>query len=54
MRKTNDETILKMLSEGKTQKMIAQYFGVSPVAIHKRIKRLAPPPRYASLQSVNR
>ena len=43
-RKTNDEEILKLLQEGKNQKEIALHFGVSPVAIHKRIKRLAPPP----------
>lgn len=43
-RKTNDQEILKLLQEGKNQKEIAQHFGVSPVAIHKRIKRLAPPP----------
>lgn len=43
-RKTDDEIILRMLQEGKNQKEIAQYFGVSPVAIHKRLKRLSPPP----------
>ena len=43
MRKTNDEEILKMLKEGKTQKEIATHFGVSPAAICKRVKRLLPP-----------
>jgi len=43
-RKTDDNIILKLLDEGKTQKQIAEHFGVSPVAIHKRIKRLSPPP----------
>jgi len=43
-RKTDDEIILQMLKEGKTQKQIAKHFGVSPVAICKRVKRLAPPP----------
>lgn len=43
-RKTNDQEILRLLQEGKNQKQIAEHFGVSPVAIHKRIKRLAPPP----------
>lgn len=43
-RKTNDQEILRLLKEGKNQKEIAQHFGVSPVAICKRIKRLAPPP----------
>ena len=43
-RLTDDNIILKMLKEEKTQKQIAEYFGVSPVAIHKRIKRLIPLP----------
>jgi len=45
MRKTDDETILKMLKEGKPQKEIAEHFGVSPAAICKRVKRLLPPPK---------
>ena len=45
MRKTNDEEILKMLKEGKTQRKIAQHFGVSEPAISKRVKRLLPPPK---------
>lgn len=49
-RKTDDEIILKMLKEGKTQKEIAEHSGVSPVAIHKRVKRLLPPPK--SLESL--
>ena len=44
MRKTNDEIILKMTEEGKSQKEIAEYFQVSPAAICKRLKRLAPMP----------
>ena len=40
MRKTDDETILKMLEDGHTQKQIAEHFGVSPAAICKRVKRL--------------
>ena len=43
-RKTDDNVILKLLQEGKNQKQIAQHFGCSPVAIHKRLKRLTPPP----------
>jgi predicted transcriptional regulator len=46
VRKTDDQEILRLLQEGKNQKQIAQHFGVSPVAIHKRIKRLAPPPEF--------
>lgn len=44
MRKTNDKKILEKLKEGKTQKEIAEYFGVSSAAICKRVKRLLPPP----------
>jgi len=42
-RKTDDNKILQLLNEGKTQKEIAEYFNVSPVAIHKRVKRICPP-----------
>ena len=42
IRKTDDRVILQMLGEGKLQKEIAEHFGVSPVAIHKRVKRLQP------------
>ena len=45
-RKTNDDEILRLLQEGKNQKQIAEHFGVSPVAIHKRLKRLTPPPEF--------
>lgn len=44
-RKTNDEVILKLLKEGKNQKEIASHFGCSAVAVHKRVKRLLPPPK---------
>ena len=50
MRKTDDNTILEMLKDGKTQKEIAAHFGVSPAAICKRVKRLLPPPE--SLQEL--
>ena len=42
-RKTDDKIILAMLKDGKQQKEIAEYFGVSPAAICKRVKRLHPP-----------
>jgi predicted transcriptional regulator len=42
-RRTDDSIILQMLEDGKQQKDIAEYFGVSPAAICKRIKRLHPP-----------
>ena len=45
MRKTDDETIIKMLGEGKTQKQVAEHFGVSPAAICKRVKRILPEPK---------
>ena len=40
MRKTDDNVILQLLSEGRTQKSIAEHFGVSPAAICKRVKKL--------------
>lgn len=43
-KKIIDSKLLAMLKEGKTQKQIAEYFKVSPVAICKRVKRLLPPP----------
>ena len=42
MRKTDDHQILAMKAEGKTQHEIARFFGVSDVAICKRVKRLQP------------
>jgi len=44
MRKTDDDTIIKMLNEGRTQKEIAAHFSVSPAAICKRVKKLLPEP----------
>jgi DNA-binding MarR family transcriptional regulator len=41
-RKIDDELLLQMIGEGKQQKEIAEYFGCSPVAVHKRLKRLSP------------
>lgn len=43
-RKVDDNKLLEMLRQGKLQKEIAEYFGVSPVAISKRVKRLLPQP----------
>ena len=39
-RKTDDNVILKILREGKTQKAIAEHFNVSGAAICKRVKKL--------------
>jgi DNA-binding Lrp family transcriptional regulator len=39
-RKTDDNVILQMLREDKPQKEIAEFFGVSPAAICKRVKKL--------------
>ena len=50
MRITDDETILQMLKDGRTQKEIAKHFGVSPPAICKRVKKILPPPE--SLQDL--
>lgn len=44
MRKINDTKLVQMIQEGKQQKEIAEYFGVSPAAICKRLKRLTPLP----------
>jgi len=51
-RKTDDNKILEMLDEGKSQTEIAQYFRVSPAAICKRIKKLKPAPLPASLENL--
>jgi len=53
-RKTNDQEILRLLKEGKNQKQIAEHFGVSPIAIHKRLKRLTLPPPPESLQKLTK
>lgn len=53
-RKTNDQEILRLLKEGKNQKEIAQHFGVSPVAIHKRLKRLTPLPEMSNFDSLTK
>jgi hypothetical protein len=44
MKIINDEELLRLHSERKPQKEIASYFGVSPVAVCKRLKRLLPVP----------
>jgi phage terminase small subunit len=49
MRKTDDETIIRMLKEGKQQKEIAEHFGVSPAAICKRVKRICLPESLSKL-----
>ncbi len=38
----NDEQLLSMLSQGKSRKDVAVFFGVSVVAIGKRLKRILP------------
>ena len=40
IRKTDDNIILQMLREGKSQKEIAEHFEVSPAAICKRVKKI--------------
>jgi len=43
-KKIDDDQLLRMLEEGKTQKEAALYFKVSPVSVCKRLKRLLPAP----------
>jgi predicted transcriptional regulator len=43
-RKIDDDVLLEMLNQGKMQKEIAEHFGVTPVAVCKRVKRLLPSP----------
>ena len=44
-RKVDDNIVLQLFREGKKQKEIAERFGVSAVAIHKRLKRILPKPQ---------
>lgn len=39
-----DDVLIKMHRDGTPQKDIAAHFGVSPVAVCKRLKRILPPP----------
>jgi transcriptional regulator with XRE-family HTH domain len=53
IKRTDDETILRLKENGKTGREIAAYFGVSPAYISKRLKRLQPieePPSLAKLR----
>lgn len=44
-KKIDDDVMLRMLREGRTQKDVAQHFDCSPVAVCNRLKRLLPPPK---------
>ena len=44
-RKVDDNIVLQLLREGKNQRQIVDHFNVSPVAIHKRLKRIMPKPK---------
>jgi transposase len=44
-RKVDDNIVLQLLREGKNQAQIAKHFKVSPVAIHKRLKKILPKPQ---------
>ena len=46
---TNDEVILALRKEGKTSQQIADHFGVSKVAINKRLRKLNPQPDLSHL-----
>ena len=48
-RKIDDALLLKLIDEGKTQKEIAEFFGVSSAAVCKRLKRLRPRPDLSHL-----
>lgn len=48
-KKVNDDEILRLHREGKSQVEIARICGVSNVAIHKRLRRLIPPPDLSRL-----
>jgi predicted transcriptional regulator len=43
-RKIDDRRLLEMFNNSTMQKEIAEHFGVSPVAVCKRLKRLLPQP----------
>ncbi len=47
--KIDDALLLRFINEGKTQKEIAQFFGVSPAAVSKRLKRIRPEPDLSHL-----
>jgi len=52
-RKVDDNLLLRLFfREGKNQKQIAEHFNVSPVAIHKRLKRILPKPQSLEKLSV--
>jgi predicted transcriptional regulator len=40
----DDNRLLKMMEDGRTQKEAAEFFGVSEAAVSKKLKRLAPLP----------
>ena len=48
-RKINDALLLKFIDAGKSQKEIAEFFGVSPAAVCKRLKKLRPAPDLSHL-----
>lgn len=50
MRKIDDNLLLDMVRQGYSQAEIARFFSCSPVAVHKRLKRLTARP--ASLEKL--
>lgn len=44
LKKIDDNVLLQKIGEGVEQKEIATFFGVSPAAVCKRLKRLTPQP----------
>jgi predicted transcriptional regulator len=41
----DDDKLLEMMKDGRTQKEAAEFFGVSEAAVSKKLKRLAPLPK---------
>lgn len=50
--KINNEILVKLVKQGKTQVQIAKRFGVSQVSVSKRIRRLFPPKLPASFDGL--
>ena len=48
-RKVDDQILLQMIDQGKTQKQIAAHFKCSPAAVCKRLKKLSIPESFKNL-----
>ncbi len=57
MRRIDDTKLLELLDSGKTQAQTAEYFGVSPAAVCKRLKKICPqqePESFVNLSQKNK